>query len=109
MLLAVLAYGQARIGEHTLGVKLVPSRLKVYHGRTSVRKAAWEDIMETFEHRYSTILVIAQHGPNEGKPFFGFVNLKTTWAEWEAKLHHQVAQLAAIDQGCATEPIVCCD
>lgn len=65
--------------------------------------------MERFEHRYPIVLIIAQHGPNDGKPFFGFVNLKTTWAEWEAKLHHQVARFVAIDQGCAPASIVCCD
>jgi hypothetical protein len=64
--------------------------------------------METFEHRYSTVFFMAQHGPNNGSPFFGFVNLKTTWAEWEAKLHYQVARLVALNQG-AAEPIVCCD
>jgi hypothetical protein len=76
---------------------------------TSVLIDTKGDTMETFEHRYSTVLVMARQGTKDGKPFFGFVNLKTTWAEWEAKLHYQVAQLAAIDQGCAPEPIVCCD
>lgn len=65
--------------------------------------------METFEHRYSTVFFMAQHGPNNGSPFFGFVNVKTTWAEWESKLHYRVAQLVAIEQGAAPEPIVCCD
>jgi hypothetical protein len=67
---------------------------------------------KTFEHRYTTVMVVAQHGPHDlenGKPVFGMVNLKTTWAEYEASFHHQVARAVLIEFGCAPTLIVCCD
>lgn len=65
--------------------------------------------METSEHLYNGFLVIAQHGPNDGKPFFGFITVKMTAAEYAAKLHYKVAQVIAVEQGCTPTPIVCCN
>src|SRR6266496_4381028 len=69
-----------------------------------------EDTMEpTMTHLYTTIFEIAQHGPQDGKPFFGFViGIKTTQAEYAAKLHYKVAQAVLVEQGCAPEPMVFC-
>ncbi len=65
--------------------------------------------MEPMPHQYTTVFAIAQHGPHEGKPFFGFVPaIKTTQAEYEAKLHYEIARAVVVEQGCAPDPMVFC-
>lgn len=65
--------------------------------------------MEPSEPRYTLVMVVAQHGPNAGKPFFGFVNVTPTWAEYDAKFHHTVARVVVREQGCAPDSMVVCD
>lgn len=61
-------------------------------------------------NRYSTVMVIAQDGPKDAKPFFGFIpSIVTTWAEYEARLHHAVAREVMVEEGCGPELIVVCD
>lgn len=65
--------------------------------------------MEQITRWTFTVLVAAQQGPGDGKPFFAMVNVKVLWEEYEAKFHHQVARMVLIEQGCSPSPMACCD
>jgi len=66
--------------------------------------------MQQPENRYTGVMVIAQHGPENGKPAFGFIPaIKTTYPEHEAGFHYQVVREVMIEQGCAEESMVFCD